>query len=164
MVLQSTSRPETYPTDAGDPGSTVRCLLEAARVINSSLELESVLRQILSLAVRNLAAESGSVMLLDEISGELKVHVAEGPRAKTVVGKRQKLGQGIAGWVAEQGKPLLLHGALEDHEFADPDIKLICRRGDVRDALCTPLVAENETIGVISLSNRVGPNPFSTDD
>jgi signal transduction histidine kinase len=103
-------------------------------------------------------------MLLDEITGELKVHVAEGPRAKTVVGKRQQLGQGIAGWVAKTGKPLLLHGALEDEEFADPDIKLICRRGDVRDALCTPLVAEDETIGVISLSNRLGPTPFSTDD
>src|SRR5688572_305559 len=164
MVLQSTRPPEAYPTDTGQSGASVRCLLEAARVINSSLELEAVLRQILSLAVRNLSAESGSVMLLDEITGELKVHVAEGPRAKTVTGKRQKIGQGVAGWVAEHGKPLLLHGALDEAEVEDPDIKLICRRGDVRDAVCSPLIAEEDTIGVISLSNRLGPTPFSTDD
>jgi signal transduction histidine kinase len=135
------------------------CLLEVAQVINSSLELDAVLDHILSQATRILEAQSGSIMLLDETARQLRVHAARGPRAENVLGRTQELGQGVAGWVALNGEPLMLHGSASDSRF-----ERLCDRPDVRDALCVPLRAEEGVIGVISLSNRLEHAPFSQDD
>ncbi len=135
------------------------CLLEVAHVINSSLELDAVMESILTHARRILDAESGSIMLMDETPGQLRVHAAQGPRAGEIQGKMRKLGEGVAGWVALHGKPLLLHGQTSDRRF-----KQVVRRTDVRDALCVPLKAKEAILGVISLSNRRSDEPFSSDD
>ncbi|HEU4753685.1 MAG TPA: GAF domain-containing sensor histidine kinase [Armatimonadota bacterium] len=135
------------------------CLLEVAQVINSSLELDAVLGQILSQATRILGAQSGSIMLLEEHTRLLRVHAAHGPRRESVLGRCQVLGQGVAGWVAQHGEPLRLHGSVSDGRF-----ERVCERPDVRDALCVPLRAEERVLGVISLSNRLGDEPFSEED
>lgn len=135
------------------------CLLEVARVINSSLELNAVLDQILTQAMTILHAESGSIMLLDEATRKLRVLAARGPRAEMVQGKEQELGQGVAGWVALHGEPVLLHGTASDPRFHP-----VCRRHDLRDALSVPLSAEDRVIGVVNLNNRRSEVPFTEDD
>lgn len=155
-----TQVPAAAPVRA--PGQTAQrlsCLLEVAQVVNSSLEVDAVLGQVLSQAKHNLGAESGSIMLLEEGSRELRVLAAQGPRASTIRGRRQTLGDGIAGWVALHGQPVLLHGRAEDPRF-----HRICDRTDVRDALCVPLQAGEQVIGVISLNNRLHAEPFSDED
>src|ERR1044072_5635318 len=95
----------------------LNCLLDVARVVNSSLELDVVIDRILDHATSILRAESGSVMLVEESRRKLQVLAARGPRAEQIVGKTQDLGEGIAGWVALHGEPLLLHGAMSDGRF-----------------------------------------------
>ena len=92
-----------------DPG-----LLEVAGVVNSSLELDAVLEHLLTQARGILQAESGSIMLADEGGQELRVLAAQGPRARNVRGRCRKVGEGVAGWVALYGRPLLLHGSTAD--------------------------------------------------
>jgi signal transduction histidine kinase len=133
--------------------------LQTAQMINSSLELEVVLRHILTQATEVLQAEGGSVMLMDEATHQLRVLEAQGPRARKVRGKRQELGKGIAGWVAQSGTPLLLLGSTFDERF-----ERVCQRMDVRDSLCVPLKTEGRVLGVLSLNNRQGQGPFSQDD
>jgi two-component system, NarL family, sensor kinase len=135
------------------------CLLDVARVINSSLELSVVLDHILSQARAILGAESGSIMLVDDATRQLYVLAAQGPRAQDILGQRQETDEGVAGWVACEGKPLLLHGPI-----LDPCLKTICDRQDVRDALSVPLRAEDQILGVINLSNRQGRDTFSDED
>ncbi len=118
-----------------------------------------VLDRLLAQALGVLQAEAGSIMLLEEATQELCVLAAYGPRAEAIRGRCQRLGQGIAGWVALYNTPLLLHGST-----VQPSISRICDRQDVRDALCVPLIAEERTIGVISLNNRVGAGPFRDQD
>jgi signal transduction histidine kinase len=133
-------------------------LLDVARVINSSLELNEVLERILSQAARLLDAESGSIMLMEESPRRLRVLAARGPRADRILGHHHGLDEGVSGWVARHGKPLRLHGVANDRRF-----RRICERLDVRDALCAPLKAEDEVIGVISLNNHLG-EPFTDAD
>lgn len=134
-------------------------LLDVARVINSTLELPEVLRHILSQAATILQAESGSVMLRSDDTGDLQVLAALGPRAEHVQGRHLDMGEGIAGWVALHGEPLLLRGTMTDAPF-----KRVCDRQDVRDALCVPLRIEGQVLGVISVSNRLGGGVFSAED
>jgi len=156
MKSEPGSPPAAAPPQAAE---RLSCLLEVAGVINSSLELNAVLSRILSEATAILHAESGSIMLMDEATHRLRVVAARGPRARRIQGKQQDLGQGVAGWVALHGEPLLLHGTA-----TDPRFQPVCDRQDVRDALCAPLKTEEQVLGVINLSNRCGEKPFSGDD
>jgi signal transduction histidine kinase len=143
----------------GDLSQRLDCLLDVARVVNSSLDLDVVIDRILDYATRILGAESGSMMLLQEGSTRLRVHAARGPRAGQIVGREQERGQGVAGWVAEHGEPLLLLGANSDSRF-----NRVCSRQDVRDSLSVPLRTESEVLGVLNLSNGQGETPFAEED
>ncbi|HTE21258.1 MAG TPA: response regulator [Armatimonadota bacterium] len=133
-------------------------LLDVARLINSSLALDAVLDEIIGQGTALLGAQSGSVMLLDTGTRRLRVSAACGPRAAEIQGREQELGQGVAGWVALHGKPLLVRGAAEER------FRRVCDRQDLREAICVPLRAEAEVLGVLSVSNRLAPEPFTEAD
>lgn len=137
----------------------LECLLQVAQVVNSTLELDDVLRRVLGQARGILGAESGSIMLVEPDRHTLRVLAAEGPRAPMIQGRTQDLGQGVAGWVAQNQSPLLLHGAARGRQFQP-----ICARRDVRDALCVPLTDGGSLLGVVSLSNPTDRDPFSEHD
>jgi len=135
------------------------CLLRVAQVVNSTLDLEEVLRHVLGQARGILGAESGSIMMVQPDGRTLRVLAAEGPRAQTVHGRSQEMSQGVAGWVAVHRSPVLIHGAVKDARF-----HAICSRRDVRDALCAPLTEGEQLLGVISLNNRTDGTAFSEAD
>lgn len=149
------------PAYDGEPLSMrhLRCLLECARVLSGSLELSVVLDRLLAQATGVLQAESGSIMLLDARRRRLHVEAACGPRAEEIRGRSQPVGEGVAGWVAAHGKPLSIQGPVTDARF-----RALSERPDVRHALCVPLVAEGETIGILSVSNRLTAEPFTPAD
>lgn len=135
------------------------CLLEVVQAVNSTLQLQSVLHLILDRAIEVIQADAGSIMMLDESTGELEVKAARGARAAEVFGRSLKLGEGIAGWVALYGQPLLLIDGELDTRF-----HTICQRDDVWDALCVPLQADGAVVGVLSVNNRRGDGPFDEED
>lgn len=137
----------------------LECLLQVVQAVNSTLQLQQVLNLILDQAIDVMQAEAGSIMMLDESTGELQVRAARGTRAPEIYGRSLNLGEGIAGWVALYGRPLLLIEGMVDTRF-----HTICKRDDVKDALCVPLQADDTAIGVLSVNNRRGPGPFSEAD
>ena len=123
----------------------ISALLDAGRAVNSTLELDRVLDSILSGATDLLPASSGSVMLLD--GAELVVAAAVGNDG--ALGKRAAVGDGIAGHVARTREPLLIDGRASSALFPG-----LVRRssGEVRSALCVPLLERGELLGVLNLS------------
>ena len=117
----------------------------------------NLLREVLALAVEQTASDAGSIMLLDEAQGELRIAVAEGLSSDTVRTTRQKLGEGIAGTVARDGRPLVIGergatagtpaitgGATAPGEERD--------RPRIRAAMCAPVLAEGRVLGVLNVS------------
>jgi GAF domain-containing protein len=97
--------------------------------------------------------EAGSLLLVDEETGELVFQVALGEKSEAVRPLRLKMGQGIAGRVAQSGDPLLI-----------PDIGKAPQYGKAlditaefatRSVLCVPMTARGETIGVIEVINKL---------
>lgn len=123
----------------------ITALLDAGRAVNSTLELDRVLASILSGATDLLPASSGSVMLLE--GDELVVAAAVGNAG--ALGRRAAVGDGIAGHVARTGEPLLIDGRASSALFPG-----LVRRttGEVRSALCVPLIERGELLGVLNLS------------
>lgn len=102
-------------------------------------------------------ATEGSIMLLHEGRELLTVTSARGLGRDIVQAAKRHLGEGISGWVAKHREPLLLVGPIEDSRFSGVG------RG-IKDALCVPLVASGEVIGVLSVSNKRGGGRFSQVD
>ena len=85
----------------------LKALMELSALINSTLEISEVKRRAIEAAMKLLDAEAASLLLIDPESGDLFFEVALGDKGTTLKEVRLKKGQGIAGWVAEKGKPLI---------------------------------------------------------
>lgn len=134
-------------------------IVDAARLVNSSLHLRTLLGIILDTAVRMTGAARGTLWLVDQEKRELRSEVTSGARH---AGLRLPLGVGIAGHVAHTGETVNLPNAYADPRF-NPDIDRLS--GFVtRSMLCMPLRAKKrEIIGVFQLLNKKG-RAFDADD
>ncbi len=134
--------------------SQLKLLYEIASSIAMTTEINDLLKNCLNLCITAMKATSGSILLLDDNS-ELVMAAHEGLPAETISGFCQKIGEGIAGWVAETGEPLLLTEKNPDPRFSK--IK------GIRDAVCLPIRDEQEVVGVLSLNERKTDEGFTRD-
>jgi signal transduction histidine kinase len=128
-----------------------------SRTLNSTLEVAEVLRQMLDLVLDIFEADAGSIML--EREGYLTIEVSQGLDAGIVTSTRQKVGTGIAGWVAQTGQPLHLDGKVDDARFVAP----VDRGDDIRSSLCVPVKIRETTVGVVMI-RRSGESAFHRRD
>lgn len=136
--------------------SSLREVVDAIRLTNDRKELLSL---ILRLAIESTSAEKGSLMLLDRDGKCLTVEIAEGMEEEIVRKIKVPLGVGIAGRVAQDGKPLLISGKPSDEEFQH-----LRERSDVKSALCVPLIINKFIIGVINVNSVESTHTFTQDD
>jgi|GEM_PF-604092 len=128
-----------------------------SEAVTSTLDLSRVLDHALDECLNAMNANVGSIMLLDEEGKRLSIRVARGLERKIVDSASVAIGEGIAGWVAEQGQPVLVHDAQ-----SDPRFKIQAPRNDISSAMSVPLKARNSVIGVLNISTteqgrRFGP-------
>lgn len=125
------------------------------RLITSSMELSTRLERVVEQAMELLGAERGSIMLVDEEKGELVVRASRGLDSSRSF--RVRVGEGIAGWVAEHGEPLVLQDVVADRRFrgTDPSIK---------SALAVPLTVEGRIIGVLNVATAGRQRRFDRRD
>jgi diguanylate cyclase (GGDEF)-like protein len=129
----------------------LRVFHDVARALTSSLELDEILGAIMNKMAQFFGPERWSLLMVDEMSGELYYAIAVGENAETLKGLRVPMGEGVAGWVASTGNPLVVPDvALDPHwsAFASkhPDLK-------IKSIACVPVRSGNKTLGVIQLLN-----------
>jgi len=140
----------------------IDALIHVARTVNSHLELDDVLRSIMAVATEVLQAEAASLVLVDEETDELEFHVATGEKAESLSAFRLKRGTGIVGHVIESREPIIVNDAQSDPRFYS---KVDDGTGFVtRSILCVPMARGNSVWGAIEVLNRIGDQPFTTED
>lgn len=125
-----------------------------SQAISSTLDLTETLTVITASTVELLRVEASSVVLLDQEAGDLMFAAASGQAASFVKGQRLAIGQGVIGWVVQNGEPVLVPNTEHDNRyFSDFDEK----SGFVaRSILCVPLQAKGQTIGALEAINKEG--------
>jgi diguanylate cyclase (GGDEF)-like protein len=101
-----------------------------------------------------IPSEAWSMLMVDEGRQELTFELALGEKGKDVSSFRVKIGEGVAGWVAETGKPTIVNDVSQDPRFAkkfDSETHF-----KTRSILCAPLISRGRTIGVVEIINRRG--------
>lgn len=129
----------------------LRVFHDVARALTSSLELEEILGAIMEKMAQFFGPERWSMLMVDDKSNELYYAIAVGENAESLKGLRVPMGEGVAGWVASTGNPLVVPDvALDPHwsAFANkhPDLK-------IKSIACVPVRSGNKTLGVIQLLN-----------
>ena len=136
-------------------------LNEVGRALTSTLNLDEVMNAIMEEAVGVLQGEAGSVLLLDEGTGELVFSASVGPAADRLMGMRLPRGVGIAGQALSDGYPLLIADAQSDSRFYN---KVDAVTGMVtRSIMATPLRSRGRMIGVMEVLNKLG-GQFTAND
>ncbi len=142
-------------------------LLEVSKKINSTLDMEVVVSNIIAASKEVMQADTASLLLMDKAREHLVFEVALGKSGEALKKgqMRVKVGQGIAGWVAKSGETLKLDDAYQDPRFSSLYDDRTGYR--TRSILCVPLQVSGEVIGVAQVINKLGekgPEPFSEED
>ncbi|MFA5902484.1 MAG: GAF domain-containing SpoIIE family protein phosphatase [Desulfobacula sp.] len=132
--------------------------IEIANLINSELSIGKLLTNAMTATQKAFLAESVSLLLIDEKTGDLTFQIALGEVGDEIKELyRLKKGEGIAGLVAETGIPINLRDAYDHPNFSPEADKKTHYR--TRAMLCVPLKIRGEIIGVIQVMNKL-TKPF----
>jgi len=122
-------------------------LYEIVKVMNSTKRLEDLLHLIISESIKLLGATNGSLLLKEDSSENLVTVTALGESLQTLKKfKKIKIGQGVIGWVAQHGEPLLVPDVNEEPRY-------IKASRFVKSELAVPLIREGKVIGVLDLNS-----------
>lgn len=136
-------------------------LAEAGGAVAGSSDVAGTLQVVLRASVDLLEADEGSVFLLE---GDELVLAAACGTSERYLGHRQPLTDGVAGYVARTGRPLLIQGELDLADLSDLIGDPGQRDGRVRSAISVPLRAKDETLGVMSLNVTTGARAYEEYD
>ncbi len=137
---------------------------EIASALGQTLDLDRLLELIVSRMTPLLEADRSTLYLITDDGQELTSKIVQGGEARVI---RLRVGQGIAGWVAETGETVNIPDAYVDPRFSQEQDR---KSGYVtRSILCMPIrTHEGRTVGVLQALNKAGPErepvAFSPED
>ena len=140
------------------------CVNNLLGYISEGVSAKTELREMLTVIVRMIAellqAKIASLMLLDQSRSELFIKVSYGLDEWIVDQTRVKVGEGIAGKVAETGMPLLIDNIEKNEVYKSPNNP----QYETVSLLSVPLVVDDMVVGVINVNNKTSGDPFDQDD
>ncbi|MBI5055615.1 MAG: GAF domain-containing protein [Nitrospirae bacterium] len=150
-LLLSTKATDSSIASAQELNKKINSLFAITKQFRETIYPDVLLQKIVESAMELTAAGSGTLLLYDE-QGHLRFKVTAGKDFEKINFKSLKSDDGIAGWVAETGKPAMINDASKDNRYNpefdhETGIKTV-------SVLCVPLISSNETIGVLELRNN----------
>lgn len=135
---------------------------EVSKALTSSLELSDILTKIMKKVKEMTKAEAWSVLLVDQESGELVFEKTDAKKTNKIQKIRLKMGEGIAGWVAQEGIPVVVPDVSKDERFVGKIDKAIHFK--TKSLMCVPIKINDQVLGVIELVNKTTGDHFGKED
>jgi diguanylate cyclase (GGDEF)-like protein len=137
-------------------------IVDIGKTLTSNLNLQNVLEVIMQKIGLLLKPKAWSLLLVDEKTEELYFEIAVSSVGEHLKGVRLKMGEGIAGWVALHGTPVLSTDVRNDERFARhvDDMNSFT----TRSIICVPLMIRERVLGVIELINSMEEAQFKDTD
>lgn len=139
----------------------MQLLLHAIEGINRTMELKSLLLKCMNSACQVMEAEASSLMLIDEVTGELHVSVPTGPIKDKIKGMSIPRDKGIAGWVLKSKEPYFTNTLKESDIFWGE----LSSEFNTKSIMCVPLLnSKKEAMGVLQVLNKLNGKEFTKDE
>lgn len=130
--------------------------------VNSELQLDTLLAEVLSAAMAVVGANSGALLLLDESQGQLEYAVVPGGMGADLVGRRFAAEDGAAGWAIARREPLVVQAPQRHRRFHSALVDTI--RPESATLACVPLVAKGRVVGALELVSTDADYTFGEAD
>lgn len=137
-------------------------LIEISQQLNSTLDLQSLLKKIISAAKELTNTEAASILLIDPATGDLRFEIASNIKPQDMEDIIVPKGSGIAGWVALHGEPRVIDDVTKEPTWSrkvDDTIEF-----QTRSILAVPLRAHTKIIGVLEGINKIGSSGWDEND
>ncbi|MBL8162817.1 MAG: GAF domain-containing sensor histidine kinase [Anaerolineae bacterium] len=137
-------------------------LIEISQQLNSTLDLQSLLKKIISAAKELTNTEAASILLIDAATGDLRFEIASNIKPQDMEDIIVPKGSGIAGWVALHGEPRVIDDVTKEPTWSrkvDDTIEF-----QTRSILAVPLRAHTKIIGVLEGINKIGSGGWDEND
>lgn len=139
-------------TETQRTARVMSALAEGAAAINSSLEMQDVLRRILNQTMQALQVETVALGMIEANSNDLVFQAAAGHNSGSIPGTRIPAGQGLTGKVIDAGHGLVIPAVRVDKDFGETD-KL--NGVEMRAVAIAPIQLHGEVIGVLEAVNPI---------
>jgi Nif-specific regulatory protein len=130
----------------------IKHLKEISTWVSSVQDLDRLLELIIESASQVVQAKAASLLLVEPQTNTLFFQVATGDKKEEVKEYRVKMGQGIAGHVAQTGEPLLIADVANDPRWYKEISESI--GFETQSIACVPLRLADEVIGVVQIIDR----------
>jgi Nif-specific regulatory protein len=144
------------------PSSSIDRLKEISTWVSSVFDLDELLELIIDTATRMLQAKASSLLLLDKRTKKLHFKVATGEKGEEVMKFEVNLGQGIAGFVAQTGEPLLIPDVSKDSRWYKEISESVGFQ--TRSIACVPMKVNGDIIGVVEIIDKEDGSPIQNQD
>lgn len=135
-------------------------LASMSRIMGMETDIRKIFNAITNICVETFRADRASLMLCDEDKRFLVVESASGRLAEKLLFMRRKIGEGVAGWVARNRKPLLLNPPLDMENYPGLDLS----DPSLKSAMVTPIILRDELVGVINVSSQSSEMIYEAED
>ena len=136
----------------------IKALSKISKAITSDFYLDDILRLIVTVTAEVLGSNICSLMLIDEKTNELVVRATQSISEEYNKKPPLKIGEGIAGKVALENKPIAVKDVTKEKEYKHKDI---AKKEGLNSLLCVPMSVKGKVIGVI---NCYTPKPYNFSD
>jgi PAS domain S-box-containing protein len=130
----------------------LRALAETTKLVNSSLNLNSVLTAVMDTVIGLTGAERGYIVLRDEHTGQMEFRIARNLDRETIDEGSFIVSRTIVNQVAETGQPVLTTDALSDPNYSAQESIVVHA---LRSILCVPLSVRDQITGAVYVDNRI---------
>lgn len=135
---------------------------EIGKALTSSLDLDVILNTIMEKISELLKPRNWSLLLVDEETNDLKFEIVVGEGSEKIRDIRLKMGEGIAGWVAQERRSLLVPDVEKDPRFSSKADTV--SKFKTKSIICVPIATRGKSLGAIELINKVEEGRFGEDD
>jgi len=134
---------------------------QVSHSINSMQNIDELVNYALDQALNALESTAGSIFLWNDTTAQLELNVSKGRSVEELKGIRKRLGEGIAGFVAKDGKPVIVKNIHKDPRFQK---QITHNHYNTNSFLCVPLMAKNKLVGVINITEKKNRDSFTEDE
>ena len=142
--------------DARTRLSEISALFQLSTTLNLQLHLSSILEIIVRRVIATLKAQQSSIMIYNPESGLLETRASYGLESEFARNAKTRVGEGIAGWVAQQQQAVMLGPKAPNEEFGQH----YKRNRNITSALSLPLRVGDRCVGVLNVNRINHPVPF----
>ncbi|MCP4634362.1 MAG: response regulator [candidate division Zixibacteria bacterium] len=138
----------------------LNALYKSAGVLSGTINLDTLLQQVINLVTGVVGTKDGSIMLLDKSGEYLEISAAISLKDSIILNTRVSIGEGVAGYVALNREPIIIEDISTDPRFTYKKRD----KYNTTSSISTPIVHRDELLGVINLNNKEGGCKFDLDD